>query len=103
MNVIADLCVVPIGVGVSLSTYVAACEDVLKQTRLKTTLHPNGTAIEGQWDEVMAVVRRCHQALEQDCARIVTTMKIDYRKGTKPRMAAKIDAVEAKAGRPLQK
>jgi uncharacterized protein (TIGR00106 family) len=48
MNVILDLCVVPIGVGVSLSPYVAACEKVLKEAGLKTTLHANGTNIEGE-------------------------------------------------------
>ena len=53
MHVIADLTVVPIGVGVSLSKYVAACEEVLKKPGLKTTLHPNGTAIEGEWDAVI--------------------------------------------------
>jgi len=61
MKMIADLTVVPIGVGVSLSKYVAACEDVLKQPGLKTTLHPNGTAIEGEWDAVMAAVKACHE------------------------------------------
>ena len=57
MNVILDLCIVPIGVGVSLSPYVAACEKVLKEAGLKTVLHANGTNIEGEWDKVFAAIK----------------------------------------------
>ena len=45
MNVIVDLCIVPIGVGVSLSPYVAAGEKVLAEAGLKTALPANGTNI----------------------------------------------------------
>ena len=43
MNVIADLCVVPLGVGVSVSKYVAACEKVLNEAGLNINLHSYGT------------------------------------------------------------
>ena len=56
MKVIADLCVVPLGVGVSVSKQVAACTNVLKQAGLKTYLHAYGTNIEGEWDDVFAAV-----------------------------------------------
>ena len=46
MKVIVDLCVVPIGVGVHLSPYIAVCEKVLTEADLKIQLHPNGTAPE---------------------------------------------------------
>jgi uncharacterized protein (TIGR00106 family) len=59
MKVLVDLSVVPLGVGLSLSKYVAACERVLKEAGLKTALHANGTNIEGDWDEVFAAVRFC--------------------------------------------
>ena len=52
MKVIVDLCVVPIGVGVHLAPYIAACEKVLSEAGLKIQLHPNGTAIEGEWGPV---------------------------------------------------
>lgn len=61
MKVIADLCLVPIGVGVSLSPYVAACEQILTDAGLKTALHANGTNIEGEWDAVFAAIKRCHE------------------------------------------
>ena len=80
MNVILDLCIVPIGVGVSLSSYVAACEKVLAEAGLKTALHANGTNIEGEWDKVFAAVRRCHEVVhEMGAPRIFTVMKVGTR------------------------
>ena len=61
MKVIVDLCVVPIGVGVHLAPYIAACEKVLTEAGLKIQLHPNGTAIEGEWEPVFAAIEACHQ------------------------------------------
>ena len=63
MNVMIDLCIVPIGVGVSLSPYVTACEKVLAKAGLKTVLHAYGTNIEGEWDEVFAAIRSCHEVV----------------------------------------
>ena len=97
MHLIADLTVVPIGVGVSLSKYVAACEEVLKQPGLKTTLHPNGTAIEGEWDEVMLAVKACHEKVHAlGAPRIFTTLKIGTRTDREQTLEDKIDSVVAK-------
>jgi uncharacterized protein (TIGR00106 family) len=62
MKVIVDLCVVPIGVGVHLAPY-AACEKVLTEAGLKIQLHPNGTAIAGEWQPVFQAIEACHQAV----------------------------------------
>jgi uncharacterized protein (TIGR00106 family) len=76
MHVIADLCVVPMGVGVSVSKYVAACERVLKDAGLKTALHAYGTNIEGDWDTVFAAIKRCHQVVHEMGAPRITTTEI---------------------------
>jgi len=97
MKMIADLTVVPIGVGISLSKYVAACEDILKQPGLKTTLHPNGTAIEGEWDTVMDAVKACHEKVHSMGApRIFTTLKIGTRNDREQTLEDKVDSVVAK-------
>jgi len=97
MNVILDLCIVPIGVGVSLSPYVAACEKVLKETGVKTALHANGTNIEGEWDEVFAAVRRCHEVVhEMGAPRVFTVIKMGTRTDRPQTMEQKIRSVEAK-------
>ena len=97
MNVIADLCVVPIGVGVSVSKYVAACEDVLKEAGLKTKMHAYGTNIEGDWDTVFAAIKRCHQVVHEIGApRITTTLKFGTRTDRAQTMDDKVASVEQK-------
>jgi len=97
MKVIVDLCVVPIGVGVSLSEYVAACEKILAQSGLVHSLHANGTNIEGDWDAVFAVVKQCHEVIHQMGApRIFTTLKVGTRTDRSQHMADKVDSVREK-------
>ena len=97
MKVILDLCVVPLGVGVSLSPYVAACEKVLAEAGLKTALHAYGTNIEGDWDEVFAAVKRCHEVVHKMGApRVSTVIKLGTRTDRDQTMEDKIRSVEAK-------
>ena len=60
MKAVADVCIIPIGVGISLSKYVAACEEVFKGAGLKTHLHGYGTNIEGDWETLMEAIKKCH-------------------------------------------
>jgi len=97
MKVIVDLCVVPIGVGVSLSAYVAACEKILAQSTLVYNLHANGTNIEGEWDAVFAVIKQCHEVVHQMGApRIFTTLKVGTRTDKTQHMGDKIRSVQEK-------
>lgn len=97
MNVIVDLCVVPVGVGVSLSTYVAACERVLREAGLRIRLHAYGTNIEGDWDAVFAAIRRCHEVVHaMGAPRISTTIKLGTRTDRSQSMDDKVRSVEAK-------
>ena len=103
MRVIVDLCVVPLGVGVSVSKYVAACERVLQEAGLKTHLHAYGTNIEGEWDTVFAAVKRCHEVVHQMGApRVSTTLRVGTRTDRMQTMEDKIRSVEEKltAGEP---
>jgi uncharacterized protein (TIGR00106 family) len=96
MKVIVDLCVVPIGVGVHLAPYIAACEDVLREAGLKIQLHPNGTAIEGEWGAVFAAVEACHRAVHaMGCPRLYTTVKINTRTDRDQTLEDKVASVEA--------
>jgi len=97
MNVILDLCVVPIGVGVSVSRYVAACQPVLTEAGLKPHLHAYGTTVEGDWDKVLAAVKRCHEVIhEMGAPRISTTIKLGTRTDRKQTMEDKVRSVEEK-------
>jgi len=97
MNVIADLCVVPLGVGVSVSKYVAACEKVLSDAGLKTKLHAYGTNIEGEWDAVFAAVKRCHEVVhEMGSPRVSSTLKFGTRTDRPQTMDDKLRSVNDK-------
>ncbi|MXZ73948.1 MAG: MTH1187 family thiamine-binding protein [Gemmatimonadetes bacterium] len=97
MIVIVDLCVVPIGVGVSVSEYVTACERVLREAGLKTFMHAYGTNIEGEWEEVFAAVRSCHETVhEMGAPRISTTIRLGTRTDRAQTMEEKIESVERK-------
>jgi uncharacterized protein (TIGR00106 family) len=94
MKVMIDLCVVPLGVGVSVSAYVAACQRILGQAGLKHQLHAYGTNVEGEWDAVMAAVKACHEEIHRMGApRITTTIKLGTRVDRDQTMADKIDSV----------
>jgi uncharacterized protein (TIGR00106 family) len=80
MKVMVDVGVVPIGVGVSLSSYVAACERIFAEAGLTTRLHAYGTNIEGEWDAVFGAIKRCHEALhEMGAPRLYTVIKAGTR------------------------
>jgi uncharacterized protein (TIGR00106 family) len=97
MNVIADLCIVPIGVGVSVSAYIAACQRILTAAGLSITLHAYGTNIEGEWETVFAAIRRCHEEIHRMGApRITTTLKFGTRTDRDQHMADKVESVRAK-------
>ena len=97
MKVMIDLCVVPIGVGVSLSPYIAACEKVLTTAGLKISLHSYGTDIEGEWDVVFAAVKRCHEVVhEMGAPRITTTIKLGTRTDRDQSMEDKVQSVREK-------
>ena len=97
MQVMIDLCVVPIGVGVSVSEHVAACERVLAEAGLEHTLHAYGTNVEGEWDAVFAAVRRCHEVVHaMGAPRITTTLKVGTRTDREQSMQDKLDSVQAR-------
>ena len=97
MQVIAELTVVPIGVGTSLSEYVAVCEEILDEAGLTVQLHANGTNIEGEWDTVFSAIRRCHEKIHTlGAPRIHTSIKVGTRIDREQTMADKVQSVESK-------
>lgn len=97
MNVQIDLSIIPLGVGVSLSRYVAACERVITDAGLDPRLHAFGTNVEGDWDEVLAAVKRCHEVMhEMGAPRVSTTMRLGTRVDREQSLADKVKSVESK-------
>lgn len=97
MKVIMDLTVSPLGVGLSVSEYIAACHKIFDEAGLKTNLHAYGTNIEGGWDEVFAAVKKCHETLHQmGVPRLTSSIKVGTRTDKEQTMEDKVDSVKTK-------
>lgn len=97
MKALADICIIPMGVGVSVSEYVVACEGIFIEAGLETHLHSYGTNVEGDWDAVMSAIKSCHQRVhEMGVPRISTTIRLGTRTDRIQSMQDKVDSVTSK-------
>ena len=99
--VLLEFSMSPFDKGESLSKYVARSLDIIDKSGLPYQLTPMGTIVEGEWEQVMALVTACFKTMSQDCNRISTSIKIDYRVGKSGRLKSKIRSIESKLGRTL--
>ena len=96
MSVIAEFTLFPIGKEESLSKYVVRTLAIIRDSGLDYEFGPMGTCVEGEYEEVMTLVGRCHAELRRDCERVYMAVKLDYRKGQSGRLKAKVDSVLGK-------
>ena len=97
MKAMADICVIPMGVGVSVSEYVVECERIVRDAGLNPMLHAYGTNVEGEWDAVMDALKSCHEKLhEMGAPRISSTIRLGTRTDRDQSMQDKIDSVTTK-------
>jgi uncharacterized protein (TIGR00106 family) len=95
MKIIADICIIPIGVGVSLSQYVKIAHQVLLDANLNATLHSYGTGVEGDYDEVVAAIKMAMEALhEAGVPRLSVSVKMGSRTDKSQSMQDKVDSVK---------
>ncbi len=100
---LAEFSLTPLDKGESVSTYVARSLDIIDRSGVPYRLGPMGTCVEGEWDEVMAVLRDVFARMAEDCGRISISFKGDWRRGRSGRLTAKIEKVETLLGRTLEK
>ncbi len=100
--VLLEFSMSPLGQGESVSKYVAGSLDIIDKSGVDYQLNPMGTVLEGEWDEVMGVVKQCYERMKKDCPRISCVMKVDYRKGHKGRLTGKVASVEKHLQRTLK-
>ena len=101
--VLLEFSITPLGKGESVSEYVARSLKIIEASGLDYRLHAMGTVIEGDMDQVLAVLKRCMDDLATDCQRISCSAKFDYRAGKSGRLASKVASVESKLGHSLKK
>ncbi len=102
MSMLVEFSVVPVGTGVSISPQIAKVLKIVSESGLQYKANPMGTVLEGDWDAVMAVVKKCHDTVMKDSERALTTIAIDDRKGKEARIEKKLESVEQKLGMKLK-
>jgi len=100
---LAEFSIVPLDKGVSLSEYVSKVIDIVDNSDLDYQLTPMGTVVEGDWDEVMDLISDCHKEMRKYSDRVETKIIIDDRKGADNRLTGKIQSVEKKLGKKVEK
>jgi len=101
--VLLEFSMFPLDKGESLSPFVARSLDIIDRSGLDYRCHAMGTTLEGEFDQVIEVVRQCFRAMAEDCNRIECSVKLDYRKGSQGRLEGKVASVEQKLGRAVKK
>ena len=99
---LAEFSLTPLDKGASVSPWVSRSLDVIDRSGVPYRLGPMGTCVEGEWEDVMAVLKQCFERMAADCDRISISFKGDWRKGKAGRLSAKIEKVEATLGRKLK-
>lgn len=101
--VLLEMSIVPMGVGESVSQYVAQCIDLVDKSGLDYEVHSMGTIVEGELGDVLDLMKACIEKLAESSDRVSCSAKFDYRKGKAGRLTAKIDSVEQKLGRSIKR
>lgn len=100
--VLLEFSMSPLGRGESVGKYVARSLEIVDKSGVDYRLNPMGTVLEGEWDEVLGVVKMCYERMRKDCNRISCSIKVDYRKGAKGRLSRKVVSVEKRLGKKLK-
>ncbi|MFN0058783.1 MAG: MTH1187 family thiamine-binding protein [Planctomycetota bacterium] len=104
LHTIADLCIIPIGVGVSLSEFISVAYRIIAKSGLKHELHANGTNVEGEYDLVCATLRRCIEELHAlGVPRVTCTIKLGTRVDRVQSMVEKVASVLRRDAKPKQR
>lgn len=90
--------IVPVGQGESIGDLVAEVIRIVERSKLPYRLTPMGTVVQGNWDEVMALLKKCHHKALSKGRRVMTHISIDDRKGARNPIQHKIESVERRIG-----
>lgn len=101
--VLLEFSMSPLQKGESVGPYVARSLKIIHDSGLDYRLHAMGTIIEGDLDQVLAVMKQCLEAMAVDCDRITCTAKLDYRRAATGRLESKVQSVEQRLGQELKK
>lgn len=102
-GMLADLVIIPIGNGNHTSASLAEVLKIIKDSGLPYQLTSASTCIEGSWDEIVALAKRCHAAVRADSPHLMTLLRLEEDAGELNKLAENIASVEEKAGESFKK
>ena len=91
---IAAFSITPVGTGDSVSAAVAEAVRLVRDRGLPHETNAMFTNVEGEWDEVMGLVKACVDKVAEAAPRVSVVIKIDYRPGVTDGLTTKVRAVE---------
>lgn len=100
---LAEFSIIPVGKGESLGDAIAGVLKIVDESGLPYRANPMGTVVEGDWDSVMALIKKCHDEAIKDSPRLLSRINIDLRP-SKPndRLTGKLESVEKRLKRKLK-
>ncbi|OGW39579.1 MAG: hypothetical protein A2Y97_11950 [Nitrospirae bacterium RBG_13_39_12] len=100
---LVEFSIIPIGIGSSIGDQLAEVLKIVDSSGLPYKINPMGTVIEGEWDEIIKLIKKCHMTMMKSAERTVTTISIDDRKGKPDRINQKVKSIEKRIGKSLKK
>jgi len=100
---IAMFSIIPIDKGESISSDVARAIRLVDESGMKYQTTAMGTLIEGDWDMIMDLIKRCHLAVREQSKRVYTRINIDDHEGAANELMTKMASVESKLGKPAKR
>ena len=98
---LVELSITPLGRGTHLSKDLAEVLKIIDESEIRYTLTPFGTCLEGDWDQVMDVVKRCHDQARSVSSHVLTTIRVEDEAGVNDKLIENVVSVERAAGRHL--
>ena len=100
---LVEFSIIPIGAGSSIGDQLAEALKIVDASGLPYKVNPMGTVVEGEWDEIMKLIKKCHSTVMKNGERVVTTISIDDRKNKPGRIEEKVKSIERRIGKTLKK
>ena len=98
-----EFSIVPVGIGSSIGDQLAEVLKIVDASGLPYKINPMGTVVEGEWDEIMKLIKKCHSTVMKSGERSITTITIDDRRGKSNRIDEKVKSIERRIGKSLKK
>ena len=100
---LAEISISPLGTTVHLSRILAEIVGVIEQSHLPYVVTPSGTCIEGSWDEVMPLIRRCHELARTHSPHVITMIQLEDEAGASDKLTSNLTGIEDRLGHPIKR